>query len=134
VHLRMDITFIVRNLFGYHPKDAIKVKATTTTSTNHKQLLYDDRNDDNDYNNDNDNNWNNKTILVVRTTHMNDDWVSANRYLGQDDPAISVPATKHRDSSTVPRPVGDALELSNEGRKSICVYVREEYMMYILAY
>ena len=42
-HLRMDITFVVRNLFGYHPKNVIKVKATNTT-TNHKQLLYDDGN------------------------------------------------------------------------------------------
>jgi hypothetical protein len=129
-HLRMDITFVVRNLFGYyHPKDAsaIKVKATTNTITNHKQLLYEDGNDNN---NDNINiNWNNKTILVVRTKQMNDDWISANRYLGQDDP-ISVPTIKIRDSTTVRRPIGGALELSNEGRKNICLYLREEYYVY----
>ena len=51
---------------------------------------------DNDNDNDNDNakNWKNKTLLVVRTKHMNDDWISANRYLGQDDPTISIPTYK----------------------------------------
>ena len=128
-HLKMDITFVVRNLFRYHPNDSIKVKATTNTSTNYKQLLYDDRND-NDNDNDNDNNWNDKTILVVRTEHLNDDWISANRYLGQDDPAISVPTVKFRDSSKVKQSISDGSELSNEGRKSICIYLREEYDVY----
>ena len=119
-HLRMDLTFIVRGLIGTD-----KVKA----STNHKSL-YNDNDKGNDNEHINDSSWKNKTLLVVRTDHLNDDWISANRYLGQDDPTISVPTYNVRDSSTVRRPVGGASELSNEGRKNICLYLREEYNVY----
>ena len=47
----------------------------------------------------------NKTVLVVRTDHMNDDWSRANRYLEQNDSEIMMPDKKVRDSSEVERPV-----------------------------
>ena len=132
-HLKFDITFIVRNVFGYHSKNTIKVKATTANVQ--KQPLYNDNSDGNEYiinDDDNNNNWKNKTIFVVRTEHMNDDWISANRYLGQDDPTISVPNEnlRFRDSSKVRHPVGGASKLSDDGRKNICVSLREEYDVY----
>ena len=119
--LRMDVTFIVRGLIGTDDK--------AKDTTNYKSWY--NENDKGNGNEDiNDSSWKNKTLLVVRKEHLNDDWISANRYLGQDDQTISVPKTKFRDSSTVRRPVGGASELSEEGRKNICLMLREEYDVY----
>ena len=70
----------------------------------------------------------NKTVLVVRTEHQNDDWVGANQYLGQEG-TISEPTHKLRDSSAIDFPIKK--DLSEEGRKKLCMALNGEYKIYL---
>lgn len=70
-----------------------------------------------------------KEILVVRTENLNKDWVSANKYLGQEEDTVEVPKERNNDSSQVERPVGK--ELSEKGRKRLCLALKTEYDLYL---
>ncbi len=69
-----------------------------------------------------------KTILVTRTDHMSDDWISANRYLGQEG-TIVTPDTVMRDSSKSSYPVKK--ELNEQGRKNLCIALKGQYQIYL---
>lgn len=68
-------------------------------------------------------------IFTVRSHNLVEDWISVNEYLGQDRRTITYPEKKIRDSSAVTRPVSN--DLSEEGRKSLCLALKREYDVYL---
>ena len=69
---------------------------------------------------------NDTKFLLVRTEHLVDDWISANRYLGEVG-NIAIPTRLERHSSDI-YPVKK--DLSEEGRKSLCFALENEYRTY----
>lgn len=69
-----------------------------------------------------------KTVLVTRVEHLNDDWISANRYLGQEG-EIETPIATARDSSEMNYPVKKIL--SSSGRRKLCMALESEYKVYL---
>eukprot|EP00578_Thalassiosira_sp_NH16_P015256 CAMPEP_0181117748 /NCGR_PEP_ID=MMETSP1071-20121207/22699_1 /TAXON_ID=35127 /ORGANISM="Thalassiosira sp., Strain NH16" /LENGTH=490 /DNA_ID=CAMNT_0023202179 /DNA_START=338 /DNA_END=1807 /DNA_ORIENTATION=+ len=72
----------------------------------------------------------NKTILSVRTEHLNNDWILANEYLGQKEGTVVVPMKNLRDSSLLDRPVTKE-QLSEAGRRKLCNLLQKEYSVYL---
>jgi len=68
------------------------------------------------------------TILLTRTEHMVDDWISANRYLGQVGEIVTPPIKVIGDSSGIEYPVKN--DLTEGGRKSLCLALANEYTIY----
>jgi hypothetical protein len=69
-----------------------------------------------------------KLTLIVRCEHQNQDWGGVNEYLGQNRGSIMLQQHKLRDSSMAGRLVSS--ELSEEGRKNLCLGLRKEYETY----
>jgi len=68
-----------------------------------------------------------KTLLVVRTEFMWNDFFTANRFLGQE--GRSMQHASMRNSSEFNNPVSN--ELSEEGRRTLCLALKREYQVYI---
>lgn len=71
----------------------------------------------------------NKTILGVRMKHMNQDWILANEYLGQNKNEVEVPVEIKRNSKVMNLTVSKYL--SDEGRRRLCLALRSEYIAYL---
>jgi len=66
--------------------------------------------------------------MAIRTEHLNDDWVSSNKYLGQESDVLS-PLIVLRDSILDKNPVKK--DLSEDGKKKLCMALKEEYASYL---
>jgi hypothetical protein len=71
----------------------------------------------------------NKTIMTVRTEHLNDDWIEVNAFLGQARDTVQMPHARLKDSSKVDQPVKKIL--SQENRKKLCHAIEREYKVYL---
>jgi len=69
-----------------------------------------------------------KTVLVTRVEHLNNDWISANHYLGQEG-EVEIPIATTRDSSEMNYPVKKIL--SSSGRRKLCMALESEYKVYL---
>ena len=63
----------------------------------------------------------NKTIMVVRTEYLNEDWIAVNVQLGHQTDTLQVAV---KDSSKVEQPVKNIS--SEENRTSICLALKKE--------
>jgi len=66
--------------------------------------------------------------MAIRTEYLNDDWVSANKYLGQESDVI-LPSIALRNSTLHKTPVEK--DLSEDGKKKLCMALKEEYASYL---
>ena len=71
----------------------------------------------------------NATILVIRTRHMWDDWISANAWLGQKEQTVAIfPNLLHRQQNETKLPV--TKDISDKGKRRLCFALRFEYREY----
>lgn len=68
--------------------------------------------------------------MALRTEHLNTDWIASNRYLGQDGDVLS-PVKKLRDTSSTIQSSVVSKDLSKEGRKKVCIALKDEYNYYL---
>ena len=69
------------------------------------------------------------SIVLIRTEHMNQDWIQANQYLGQAAEDVKVPEVVLRNASTYNHPIQNAL--SDSGREILCQALKPEYELYM---
>jgi len=72
--------------------------------------------------------WNNNTLFVVRLKHNRQDWVNANKYLGQEGDVLTELPPTIRDSTALSYPI--KRELSIEGQRRLCFALEAEYKVY----
>lgn len=73
-------------------------------------------------------NLSNKDILAVRQEFLWQDWASVNRWLGQEGEIFNTTMTE-RNSTTMDVPI--KIDLSKEGRRNLCLALRNEYHLYL---
>jgi hypothetical protein len=72
----------------------------------------------------------NKTILSVRTEFLWTDWTTANQWLG--DKIVQVDESKRMDArNSTKMETGVNLNLSDQGRKNLCLALESEYNLYL---
>ena len=71
----------------------------------------------------------NRTIMTVRTEHLNDDWIEVNAFLGQTRDTVQMPHARLKDSSKVDQPVKKIL--SQENRRKLCHAIERGYKVYL---
>ena len=69
------------------------------------------------------------SIFLIRTEHMNQDWIQANQYLGQKAENVKVPEVNLRNASTYNYPVQNTL--SDSGREMLCQALKPEYELFM---
>jgi len=69
-----------------------------------------------------------KVIMVIRTDHMVQDWIRANRLLGQEDDFVLPNFTINSGTSNDYPVRGD---ISEKGRKKLCFALQDEYSIYL---
>lgn len=74
----------------------------------------------------------NKTLLVTRQEFLWDDWISTNRYLG-DESEIYIPESSERKYEEMDIPQGKRVKktLSESGRENLCRALEKEYRVYL---
>lgn len=68
------------------------------------------------------------TILVIRTEHLNQDWISANHFLGQEGD-VTVPTYAFHNATNANQPIIEAL--STKAKKNLCLALAKEYETYM---
>jgi len=71
----------------------------------------------------------NRTIMTVRTEHLNNDWIEVNAFLGQTRDTVQMPHARLKDSSKVDQPVKKIL--SQENRRKLCHAIERGYKVYL---
>ena len=71
----------------------------------------------------------NKTILAIRNEFLWQDWVSANHWLGDEGEVYYDTDLSARNSTTLNLSID--MELSEEGRRNLCVALEGEYRLYL---
>ncbi len=74
--------------------------------------------------------WTDRTILAIRTEFMWEDWISAHKWLGEEEGDIHIALKSKNSLSEGGNPIKDKT-LSEGARKNLCLALRDEYRLYL---